>query len=65
MCQKWLILSKDKMIEYDVKPYICICGYYKIPFLLHVENYENGDYECYLCSKDVIYIPICTRCKTH
>ena len=64
MCNKWLNLSKESMIEYNIKPISCkYCGYFKTPYLLHVKD-EIGDYECNLCLKDVIYIPICKRCKT-
>jgi hypothetical protein len=65
MCRKWIILTKDLMKEYDIKPILCkYCGYYKLPLLLHVDDEnEIGDYDCYLCKKGVVFRSICKKCK--
>ena len=64
MCRKWLSLPIELMKEYDIKPILCKnCGYYKLPLLLHVGENEIGEYDCYLCKKDVVFRPICKKCK--
>ena len=64
MCKKWLLLPKELMKEYNIKPVICkYCGYFKLSLLLHVEEGTLGDYDCYLCEKDVELRSVCKNCK--
>jgi len=48
-----------KIIEdqYNIKPVVCkYCGYFK---LLHIEDGVLGDYDCYLCEKNVELRSVC------